>query len=250
VFKRIVPGILFVLLLASIFAAAFSIQQAKANGVDWWPMFHHDLTHTGYSTSPAPTSDTLWSYTTGNYLESSSPAVAGGVVYVGSNDNNVYALNATTGALIWNYTTGGGVGYSSPAVADGVVYVGSYDDSVYALNAATGALIWSYTTGGWVYSSPAVSGGVVYVGSNDHKVYALNAATGALIWSYTTGSHVDSSPAVAGGVVYVGSHDGKVYAFGSGPAIPEFPSYLVLPLFVATTLLAAVLFKRKRNINA
>ena len=68
----------------------------------------------------------------------SSPAVANGVVYVGSDDHNVYALNATTGAKLWNYTTGGYV-LSSPAVVNGVVYVGSDDDNVYALNATTGA---------------------------------------------------------------------------------------------------------------
>ena len=54
----------------------------------------------------------------------SSPAVANGVVYVGSDDDNVYALNASTGAKLWSYTTGGYVD-SSPAVANGVVYVGS-----------------------------------------------------------------------------------------------------------------------------
>ena len=45
-------------------------------------------------------------------------------MYVGSEDNNLYALNASTGALLWKYTTGEQV-YSSPAVANGVVYVGS-----------------------------------------------------------------------------------------------------------------------------
>ena len=69
----------------------------------------------------------------------SSPAVANGVVYIGSDDDNVYALNASTGALLWQYTTGNSVS-SSPAVADGVVYVGSNDDNMYALNASTGAL--------------------------------------------------------------------------------------------------------------
>ena len=68
----------------------------------------------------------------------SSPAVAGGVVFVGSYDGKVYALNASTGALIWSYTTGASV-FSSPAVAGGVVYVGSDDRKVYALNASTGA---------------------------------------------------------------------------------------------------------------
>ena len=55
--------------------------------------------------------------------------MANGVVYVGSNDFKVYALNAATGAKLWSYTTGGLV-YSSPAVANGVVYVGSDDGNV------------------------------------------------------------------------------------------------------------------------
>jgi len=69
----------------------------------------------------------------------SSPALANGVVYVGSGDDNVYALNADTGAKLWSYTTGGGVYDSSPAVANGVVYVGSDDKNLYALNAKNGA---------------------------------------------------------------------------------------------------------------
>jgi outer membrane protein assembly factor BamB len=61
----------------------------------------------------------------------SSPAVANGVVYVGSYDGNVYALNASTGSKLWSFATGNLVD-SSPAVANGVVYVGSYDHNVYA----------------------------------------------------------------------------------------------------------------------
>ena len=54
------------------------------------------------------------------------PAVANGVVYVGSGDHIVYALNARTGVLLWSYTTGGDAD-RSPAVANGVVYVSSAD---------------------------------------------------------------------------------------------------------------------------
>jgi outer membrane protein assembly factor BamB len=150
-----------------------------------------------------------WSYTTGNFVD--SPAVAGGTVYIGSDDDKVYALNAATGRLRWSYTTGHDV-YSSPAVAGGTVYIGSDDDKVYALNAATGRLRWSYSTAGAVESSPAVAGGTVYIGSFDHKVYALNAATGHLRWSYSTAGAVVSRPAVAAGTVYVGSFDDRVYA--------------------------------------
>ena len=80
--------------------------------------------------------DEVGSYTTGNAVFS-SPAVVGGVVYIGSEDGKVYALNATTGAREWSYTTGGPV-YSSPAVANGVVYVGSNDGNVYAFSQAGG----------------------------------------------------------------------------------------------------------------
>jgi parallel beta-helix repeat protein len=61
----------------------------------------------------------------------SSPAVVGGLVYVGSYDKKVYCLDAATGALVWSYTTGGRV-ESSPAVVNGVVYVGSDDGRIYA----------------------------------------------------------------------------------------------------------------------
>jgi outer membrane protein assembly factor BamB len=158
----------------------------------------------------------LWSFFTccsGSLCGGSSATVVNGVVYVGSYDGNVYALNATTGVKLWSFLTGDKV-FSSPAVANGVVYVGSNDQNVYALNAATGAELWSYTTGYDVVSSPVVANGVVYIGSEDDSVYALSAATGAKLWSHHTGNQVFSSPTVANGVVYVGSGDGNMYALG------------------------------------
>ena len=104
----------------------------------------------------------------------SSPAVANGVVYVGSGDHKVYALKAKTGHKLWSYASGSYV-ESSPAVANGVVYVGSEfpDGNVNALNASTGALLWSYYTADYAGSSPAVANGVVYVGSDYGDVYAF-----------------------------------------------------------------------------
>jgi outer membrane protein assembly factor BamB len=166
------------------------------------------------STSTASQLGFMWKFGTPGYSIQSSPAVANGAVYFGSDDHNVYALNAKTGAKLWNYTTGSAVS-SSPALAKSVVYVGSDDYNVYALNASTGAKIWNYTTNFVVDSSPALANGVVYIGSADNNVYALDAATGAKLWSFTTGNRVDGSPAVANGVVYVGSEDYNVYALNA-----------------------------------
>ncbi len=114
-------------------------------------------------------------YPTGGAI-SSSPAISDEVVYVGSGDKFVYALDALTGEYLWSFGTGGEVA-SSPAVAEGMVFVGSHDGSLYALDAENGEYVWSYLTGNLVVSSPAVSDGVVYFGSYDHYVYAIGMHT-------------------------------------------------------------------------
>jgi len=184
-----------------------------------WPKFHFDLANSGrnpfenvLSTANVGTMGAQWNFPTGGAV-SSSPAVAQGVLYVGSNDFNLYALDASTGAKLWSFPTGSQV-RSSPAVANGVVYVGSLDFNVYALSASTGVKLWSYTTGSAVESSPAVANGVVYVGSGDSNVYALSASTGAQLWSFTAGSGI-AGVAVANGVLYVGSFDHNVYALNA-----------------------------------
>lgn len=135
--KRMLSVFLVGLLCLSMFLVFAPKVGAQQSTVDWWPAFQHDPTHTGYSTSTSPlTNQLLWSYATSSSIDYSAPAVINGIVYVGSNDHYVYALNAATGAYIWSYKTGGAVD-SSPAVANGVVYVGSDDDNVYAFGAIT-----------------------------------------------------------------------------------------------------------------
>jgi outer membrane protein assembly factor BamB len=73
----------------------------------------------------------IWSFKTGGQVIS-SPAVAGNTAFIGSNDGNVYAVDAVSGKKIWAVSTGGEVG-SSPALAGGMLYVGSYDGKVYAI---------------------------------------------------------------------------------------------------------------------
>ena len=79
--------------------------------VNDWPMFHYDATHSGSPDNIAPTThDLLWSFNTiasgsdPTSIISSSPAIVGGVVYIGSDDGNLYALNASTGTSIWSRT--------------------------------------------------------------------------------------------------------------------------------------------------
>lgn len=199
--------------------------------------FHGDAARTGAcdASGPRRLAGVKWSFKTDAAVVA-SPAVADGVVFVGSSDGTLYALDEATGAVRWKAETDGPIA-SSAAVSKGVVYVGSYDGNVYALAAATGAVAWKFATDGpdrrfeakglhglkpadqtipdaWDFyaSSPAVSDGVVYVGSGDGHVYAIGAGDGKLRWKFATGGVVHASPAVANGTVYVGSWDATFYA--------------------------------------
>jgi len=119
--------------------------------------------------------ETEWERTLASPNEDSSPAVAGGTLYIRSGDN-VYALNAATGATDWIYPTDGAI-QSSPAVANGIVYIGSDDGSLYALNAATGERLWSFFTGDTGETSPAVANGMVYTGYRGLYAFGLPGGT-------------------------------------------------------------------------
>jgi outer membrane protein assembly factor BamB len=144
----------------------------------------------------------------------STPAVADGTVFVGCDDDHVYAVDAATGAVLWKFLTGAKI-HSSPAVVQGWVYIGSRDHRVYAIDARTGQERWRFNGGGWFNSSPKVMGNTLYIGCRDRNIYALDATTGEKRWSYTTDSTVDSSAAVSGGVVWIGADDHSVYALNA-----------------------------------
>jgi outer membrane protein assembly factor BamB/serine/threonine protein kinase len=154
----------------------------------------------------------IWSFRTGDEVHT-APTVANGVVYFGSNDKNLYAVDAATGRKRWALDTGSVV-YSSAAVVGDMLYVGTDGRGLYAVDAATGKRRWAFTGSDfWPVASPVVADGVVYAGSDNGYLYAVDAATGKQRWKFgTKDGLVDSAPAVAGGVVYFGSDDNHLYA--------------------------------------
>ena len=116
-------------------------------GVSEWPMFRLNLQHTGaHGERGLLDSPTLrWRFFTGGTVES-SPTVVDGVVYEGTFDLNLFALDAATGEVRWRFPVGGLL-RASPSVVGGVVYFGADDNKFYALDAATGEERWSFPLG-------------------------------------------------------------------------------------------------------
>jgi outer membrane protein assembly factor BamB len=185
-------------------------------------MFRYNPQHTGFTNATAPvdneTTALVWSNFTDGIIGFSSPAVYGGLLFIGAKDGYMYAFNATSGHRIWKSGFLGVEIESSPAVQDGRVFIGSTNGTFYALNASTGKTIWSLKLGSQVWVSPSIATNRVYVASinvTKGTVYALD-FNGTVIWRNSTpNSNYKSSPAVADGKVFVGSLDGVVYAFNA-----------------------------------
>ncbi len=230
-----------------------------------WAMYRKDLNNTGFSDEDMyPPFDLFWKYKTGSYFHS-SPAIYDGLVYAGSDDNILYALDVNNGDVRWKYKTESAIG-STPTITDEMIYISSYDDRVYAyeksgklkwkcnviagfysspalyngsLFLGTGAnsvtaidqelgnVKWEFATRGPVYSSAAISADQLVIGCDDQYVYSLDTNSGSLLWKYYTGGRVRSSPALSDGKVFIGSDDHKLYALDmdSGKNVWSFETH-------------------------
>src|SRR5437764_1179622 len=182
-----------------------------------WPMFRHDLLHTGRSQYlGAQTFHVKWSFDTGlsNGLGiDSSPAIdSNGNVYVQGRSGYLYSL-FPNGTLRWKFFTEdwvvGGINGIEPSPAidsNGAIYVGSSDSNLYAIF-SNGLLKWKFPTGGTIQSSPTIGNdGTIYIGSNDGNLYAIN-QNGTLL-CHSPGPEIRSSPSIGSdGTIYVGVDD-------------------------------------------
>jgi outer membrane protein assembly factor BamB len=160
----------------------------------------------------------LWTLPLGD-LARASPTIAGGRVYVGSRDTNVYAADAATGELVWKTRTLGSV-IGTPAVAGDRVYVVSENETtgdvrLASLDVSTGRSRWSFVQPRAALgpSSPTVAEGVVFMGFGDLIVRAFDAEIGTLLWTRLIRGSFSylTAPAATGGSVYVLDTVGGVY---------------------------------------
>lgn len=239
-----------------------------------WPMFGHDHHHGGRSPVDFPSAnlEEAWlrpfeADTSHKWQRQPSatvwspPAIAtmtfaDGVrrtmLYVGSYDRRLYALDAKAGHVVWHKTFSSGSVYSAPAVAmlgdRPVVIAASTDRVIYCLDARTGEQVWAHETKVWTQSTspaamssptPAVVRGraMVFVGvwnsdssglenAQNGELLALDLATGAVVWKVRAGTSPVTTPAVAevrGDVlVYAAAEDGSLRALDAGTGAPRW----------------------------
>src|SRR5688572_1436446 len=110
------------LLAASMLKIGAVAAQAPASA---WPQFRGSASLIGTTQATLPAQlKVQWTYEAGDAIDSSA-AIVDGVVYVGSANGQLHAVDLATGKPKWKYTASAdGIGESSPAVGGGLVYVG------------------------------------------------------------------------------------------------------------------------------
>jgi len=151
----------------------------------------------------------------------SQPLVHDGVIFVGSQSGDIYALDLESGCAHWTYSAGAEVRSSLslgqlPDRDDPVLYMGDFSATVHAIDAIDGSLIWRSSVGdhpdATITGSPKLHEGSLYVPISSSEwataadpgyacctfrggVVSVDATSGELNWR----AHVIDQPAAETG---------------------------------------------------
>ncbi len=137
-----------------------------------------------------------------------TPLLHDGVLYVGSSDGGVYALDPASGAKLWRHDAGAPV-YSGIGLRDAdTLMFGTMDGSVVLLDRGTRTEKLRVKTGGGVVTTPVIAANRLIVGSRDYQLYAFNLDDGSVAWRFSYWfSWIESTPVLRDGLLYVGGSD-------------------------------------------
>src|SRR5712691_11689762 len=227
---------------------------ASAAAAPPWPLFRGDAARTGFRPSPGPVTALVpvWDAPLGPVIASpvltarlviaasadgrlhflergtgrrlheakvasaleSSPALAGDVLHLGTDDGEVVGIDVRDGKEAYRLKAGALV-RSSPVVNDGRVLVGVMDTkdagALVAVDATKGKLLWRRKLGA-VFSSPTLAGARVLVGSDDGALHAIEPERGTVTWSHRLGGRVRATAAVSAEVAVVSDFEGRLAA--------------------------------------
>lgn len=221
-----------------------TVAPARATALDlgtpgaWdWPTYGHDAQHTFHGATTLSESSVTslkksWLFPTGDAV-TATPTVVDGTVFVGSWDDNFYAVNLFTGKLEWKTRVKSQNG------------VDPYPGEKYRNDSSDGGLI---TSSAW-YQAPGDGRPPLVIFGGGYTLYALNADTGAVYWEHdypgrlpedpdTDNTRIFSSPVVADGLVLFGvdvdgQSDSHGYVVGAslatGDPVWEFQTDVASP---------------------
>lgn len=219
ILKKSLPLVLIVIII-SILLAGCSTGGVSATS---WPGItaSEDTAYVAYTTSVMAVrisdSTMLWRYpekANAKVVFYAAPVLSqdGSLVIIGDYANNLYALDARTGAERWKFSQAKGRYVGSPLVLENAIFAPNADHSVYALD-LQGGFKWSFETDGAVWATPLSDGETIFIASMDHSLYAISQANGNLSWKVDLGGAIVSTPVLSPeGVLFAATLGNEIIA--------------------------------------
>ena len=150
-----------------LFSFPFSLKIKAQTASTSWPMFQHDIQHTGRTLATGNPAGTIaWTFNTGAAIYASPVLGSNGEIYIGNYSARLFCLDRQ-GNEIWTYPTDGVIESSVAIGADGCLYFGDLNGVFYSLW-PKGSERWRFQAGDGIYSSPTIApDGTIYFTSHD-----------------------------------------------------------------------------------
>jgi outer membrane protein assembly factor BamB len=169
------------------------------------PYYNYDLVALNRETF-----DQTWMVDTENGIWSEPLLTEEGILYFGSLDHKLYAVDTADGSVLWTRELGGAI-TGTPALYNDRLYIGSFDRKVYELS-LDGEILNEYEAENWIWSMPVIRDDILYTADMGGTVYALNIQNGfEEVWkTKATGRGIRPSPLVTDEFVIVAGRDGHI----------------------------------------
>ena len=177
--------------------------------------------------SPAEGVEPFWTFKADAGFVS-SPVLYKDTIFVGSFDNNLYAIKVGSSGPMWKFA-GDNWFWAAPVVSGGVVYAGCLDGKIYALDAETGDELWEFDTESSIVASPILVDDLLVVACDSGEVYILETdivVDERLVSDpISIGFSIEGSICVQGGTVYIRAQNDCLYSLdiNEGKISWEFP---------------------------
>jgi len=113
-----------------------------------------------------------------------SPALAGDLVFIGSQDQHFYALHQKDGSIRWKKDLRSKI-VSTPFVREGSLYIGSGNGDFYNFDPVTGTIRWTLKTGGLIHYDTCADESGMYFGNHQGRFYKVD-YNGNVLWTFQT----------------------------------------------------------------
>jgi len=187
-----------------------------------WQMYGKDAGHGSSSHIMSDSLERIWDNDVGAGFGDFSPTIADGIVYIGTLNGEIHALDVSTGKELASKNFGGAI-FSGPAISDSIMVVSSSQskENIFAYDIYSGKIIWSKRIAD-VESSPAVFRKQIYVATLKGDLYKLDLQTGEEIFHDSFDAPIRTSSAIVDSLCVFGCDDGNVRAVNTASGKVEW----------------------------